>query len=532
MRFSSTYINYNETGFFSKIIIDYLNQSKELAAFYNYENNLEGLQFAIDNRNFSTETRKIINTYFKNQYQENASTKQLENISLLEKENCFSITTAHQPNIFTGPLYVIYKILHTIKMAETLKQKFTDKHFVPVFFMGSEDADFDELSSITIQGKKLQWNTKQSGAVGRMLVDDDFLKLIAEIKGQIGVDQYGMELVALFTSAYSKGKSIQQATFELLNLLFAKYGLLVLVPDDKVLKQIFSSTIKKEITTSFSHQLVEQTNQDLSKHYKTQATGRDINLFYLIDDKRERIERIGDEFFVAALQLKLSLTEMLNEIDQHPERFSPNVILRPVFQETILPNISFIGGGGELAYWMQLKKVFIEVGIDYPVLVLRNSFLLLSQKHKSTLDKLKLEVKDLFKDSDTIIKQMVISKSNQSLKYAEEIQVFKNGFQHLKTHAASIDKSLVEHITALETQSLKKIEAAEKKLLRAEKRKFVNEQNQIVALKSQLFPNNSLQERIENFSSFYAKYGAAFFDILLESNLSIEQQFTVLLLND
>ena len=532
MQFSSTHIKYQETGFFSKIVTDYLIQSEELSSFYSYENSLKGLELAMKQRVFSADTRKTIVTYFKNQYAEQASVHQLENISLLEKENCFCITTAHQPNIFTGPLYVVYKILHAIKLAETLRAKYSDKHFVPVFFMGSEDADLDELGYISIQGKTLQWNTKQTGAVGKMFVDDNFLKLIEEIKGQIGVDENGIKLVELFKSAYSKGKSIQQATFELLNLLFANYGLLVLIPDDKSLKQIFLPIIKKEIATSFSHQLVEQTNGELSKMYKTQATGRDINLFYLIDDKRERIEKKGNEFYVESLKLKFSLDEMMNEIDLHPERFSPNVILRPVFQEAILPNIAFIGGGGELAYWLQLKKVFDEVEIDYPVLVLRNSFLLLNQKQKSTLDKLKLNIEDLFKETNTIIHQLVSSESNHQLNFSKEVQAFKNTFQQLKTHAATIDKSLIEHITALETQTLKKIEAAEKKLIRAEKRKFNNEQNQITSLKQQLFPKNSLQERIENFSSFYAKHGTTFFEDLLECSLSMEQQFTVVYTND
>lgn len=528
MQFYSTNITYQQTNSFTKLITDYLNQNKELQLFYKYKNNLQGIQEAMEQRNFSAETRKVLVQYFKNNYQESVSVKQLENIKFLEKANCFTITTAHQPNIFTGPLYVIYKILHTIKLAESLQNKYTDKSFVPVFFMGSEDADLNELGHINIDGKKLIWQTKQTGAVGRMLVDDTFIQVVQEIKGQIGVNTFGKELVEIFISCYTKGKTIQHATFELLNILFAEYGLLVLIPDDKSLKQEFISTIKKEVASSFSNKLVEQTNVELSKFYKTQANGREINLFYLIDDKRERIEKVGEYFVIESLNLKFTNTEMIAEIELHPERFSPNVILRPVFQETILPNIAFIGGAGELAYWMQLKKVFQAVNTDYPVLVLRNSFLLLNQKQQSTIEKLGFEVDDLFNNEADLLNKFVLKNSQQILNYSNEIIKLNKIFDSLKDQASKIDSTLLVHLKSIEVKTINKIEAAEKKLLKAEKRKFTEQQLQINKIKAQLFPSNKLQERVENFSFYYSKYGKEFFNILLQSSLSLEQEFTII----
>jgi bacillithiol synthase len=528
MQFSSTNISYHITNSFSTLVNDYLNKNETLQPFYKYQNNFEGIDKAIAERNFSENTRKVLVQYFQNAYSEKASLQQLQNIKLLENKNCFTVTTAHQPNIFTGPLYVIYKIIHSIKLADSLKNKFTNKTFVPVFFMGSEDADLDELGNITIQDKKIIWQTKQSGAVGRMLVDDHFLVLINEIKGQIATTTSGMELSEIFAAFYTKGKSIQIATFELLNKLFADYGLLILVPDDITLKQEFISTIKKEITTSFSHQIVEQTNLELSKHYKTQASGREINLFYLIDDKRERITKLNESFFIENLQLKFTKDEMLAEIESHPERFSPNVILRPVFQETILPNVAFIGGGGELAYWMQLKHVFEAVNIDYPVLVLRNSFLLLNKKQQTLVEKLGLTLEDFFKDENEIIHQYVLTNSKQNINYSEELKQLTSTFSTLKNHADKVDVTLTEHLQSIEVKTIKKIEQAEKKLIRAEKRKFQEQQLQIKKIKSQLFPNKSLQERVENFSFYYSKYGKEFFTILLESSLSMEQEFTII----
>ncbi len=450
----------------------------------------------------------------------------------MKNENCYTITTAHQPNIFTGPLYVIYKILHTIKLAETLQKKYSDKSFVPVFFMGSEDADLDELGNLTIQNKKLSWQTKQTGAVGRMIVDQDFLRLVEEIKGQIAVSDYGSELSDIFSSTYTKGKTIQQATFELINVLFKEYGLLVLIPDDKSLKQEFIPLIKKEITSGFSQKIVEETNQNLSKQYKTQAFARPINLFYLIDDKRERIEKIGNDFFVNGLDIKFSEQEILNEVENFPERFSPNVILRPVFQEAILPNIAFIGGGGELAYWLQLKNVFTASNIDYPVLILRNSFLLLSKKQELLMNNLDLTVVDFFNSEDEIKTQYVKAKSEQTLNYTASLNELHKTFETLISQAKKVDNTLVDHLKSIEVNTIKKINAAEKKLVRAEKRKFEDQQLQIQKLKEQLFPKNSLQERVENFSFYYSKYGKELFDILLKCSLSVEQEFTTITIED
>ncbi len=528
MQFSSANISYQQTNSFNKLVIDYLNQKEELNSFIKYSNNLEGIQKAIEHRNFSVSSRNTLVEYFQNKYALQSSKKQLENIKLLENENCFTITTAHQPNIFTGPLYVIYKIIHAIKLTESLQNKFNNKYFVPVFFMGSEDADLEELGNINIQEKKIVWQTKQTGAVGRMLVDNDFLKLLDEIKAQIGITIFGKELSEIFSTCYTKGKTIQQATFELLNMLFAEYGLLVLTPDDKTLKQEFIATIKKEITTTFSQKTVEQTNIELGKNYKAQAAGREINLFYLIDDKRERITKLGEDFFIENLQLIFTNAEMIAEIESYPERFSPNVILRPVFQETILPNIAFIGGGGELAYWMQLKNIFEAVNINFPVLVLRNSFLLINQKQQTIIKKLGFINEDLFKDENELINKYVLKNSQQTFYFKEELEQLNKTFAALKNHANQIDSTLSEHLQSIEIKTIKKIKQAEIKLLRAEKRKFIEQQLQIKKIKSQLFPNNNLQERVENFSFYYSKFGKAFFDFLLESSLPIEQEFTII----
>ncbi len=523
-----SYIPYQQTGYFSKLVIDYLNNKEQLKIFYNHPPTIDGLKDSINQRkNFKH--RHILVEQLQKQYKGlNISDKTSASIQLLLQENTFTITTAHQPNIFTGPLYVIYKIFHAIKLAEELNHQLKNFSFVPVYYMGSEDADLDELNNITINQRKYVWQTKQTGAVGRMKVDKPLLQLVNEIEGQLSVLPYGSEMLTLFRDAYNDSNTIQQATLLLLNKLFGDYGLVVLIPDNAALKKLFQPVIEKELKEQFSYKTVTETAKQLSSNYKLQANGRAINLFYLIDDKRERIEIQNTKYQVRSLNKEWSLNEILLELDEHPERFSPNVILRGIYQETILPNIAFIGGGGELAYWLELKQVFNEANIPYPVLLLRNSFLLVDEKQYQTIKKINLKVEDFFKDEHALMKMIVDKNSLNSYALNGEFKKFEELYTVLENRSTNIDVTLTNHIETLKIKALKKLVELEKKLLRAEKRKYSEQQQHIKGLKSLLFPNNSLQERTENISGFYSLYGRQILDIIYNNSKGLLQQFGII----
>ncbi len=524
-------IPYQQTNYFSKTVTDYLDKNELLRPFYKYPVSLEGIEEAIEARKQFPQNRKVLVEELNKQYADlSISEKTSNNIQLLAEENTFTITTAHQPNIFTGPLYFIYKILHAVKLAESLSRQFSQYNFVPVYYMGSEDADLDELNHIKINGQEYKWNTKQTGAVGRMKVDKAFIELIDKIEGQIGVEKYGEELTSIFKASYRINATIQQATLELVNALFSEFGLVVLNPDNAELKRVFNPVVKKELTQQFSHKVVRQTLQQLGQHYKVQAGGREINLFYLIDDRRERIEVRNGKFLIQNTELAFTEEEMLKEVDAHPERFSGNVILRGVFQETVLPNIAFIGGGGELAYWLELKDVFDAVNVPYPVLILRNSFLLIEPFEKERINKLGFELKDIFLPKQDLLNKVVKRDTSKQLTLTKETEQAKTFYQYLKNIAGEIDTTLQHHIDALETKAVKKLVELEKKMLRAERRKFQAEERQIHKLKDHLFPNNSLQERTENVSSFYARFGKELLQILYKNSPALEQEFTLLVL--
>ena len=529
MKANCTLVAHTQTGYSSKLVIDYLQQDEKLQPFYKHLVSLEGIKASIKERQKFPQQREVLVQELKKQYEGLEQTaKLIWNIDQLLQSNTFTVTTAHQPNIFTGPLYFIYKIMHAIKLADTLKEQLPEHNFVPVYYMGSEDADLDELGNISIDGVKYTWQTKQTGAVGRMKVDNAFISLMGAMHGQLGVLPYGNEIIGLFTQVYTKGKTIQQATLELINHLFGAYGLITLIPDNANLKRLFQPVVEKELKEGFSHKAVAAIVPQLAKHYKVQAAGRTLNLFYLIDDKRERIEVSGSQFTVAGLKLSFSLEEILKELNEHPERFSANVILRGVFQETILPNIAFIGGGGELAYWIELKNVFEAVNVPYPMLILRNSFLIAEEKWKQKIDVLGLSPKDFFLSEHELMKLIVTKQSTNRFSLNGELKKVEDLYDEMTTLANNVDTTLYDHVAALKAKAIKRLQELEKKMLRAEKRKFEIEQNQLHKIKTALFPANSLQERVENLSSVYAQYGKELIDCLLQNSLTFEQQFAIL----
>jgi bacillithiol biosynthesis cysteine-adding enzyme BshC len=302
----------------------------------------------------------------------------------------------------------------------------------------------------------------------------------------------------------------------------------VLIPDHPAFKAQMNKIFEDDLFLNKPSEIVQQTTEKLGEHYHTQAHPRIINLFYLKDDIRERIEKKDNGFFVINTSLSFSEEELRKELEAHPERFSPNVILRGIYQETILPNLVFVGGGGELAYWLQLKDLFNHYSVPYPLLVLRNSFLVIEKKWKEKIERLGFGATDFFQTENDLMKQIVEKNAAHPYSLNGTFEKAKQLFEEIKNGATLVDATLSQHVASIKTRSLKALQELEKKMLRAEKRKYVDEQRQIQAIKAALFPNNSLQERVENFSSFYAKWGRSFIGELYKNSLAFEQEFTIL----
>jgi bacillithiol synthase len=529
MNTTAQFITYSQAGVFSKTVTDYVSGNAALQPFYKHAVSIDGIKAAIKERTAFSTNRSLLVAQLQQQYAATGTSEKVKaNIEKLQHPNTFTITTAHQPNLFTGHLYFVYKILHAVKLAAFLEEQIAGSNFVPVYYMGSEDADLEELGHVYIDGQKYEWQTAQTGAVGRMKVDAALVQLIDAVSGQILVAPFGNEIIGLIKDCYKEGITIEQATFKLVNELFKEYGVVVLLPDNAALKAAFAPIIEKELETAFSHKAVEETVHAFPKEYKVQAGGRELNLFYLTENARERIIAENTAFRVHNSTTVFSSDAMKQELQQHPERFSPNVILRPVFQEMLLPNIAFIGGGGELAYWLELKKVFEAAQVPYPVLILRNSFMVVEEKYKTIAQKMEFALTDLFKPEAELHTILVKRETALQLGLEKEIAAMKALYAKLQDISGAVDKTLVQHTAALQAKAVHKLEGLQKKMLRAEKRKYEAQQRQIHTLRAVLFPGNGLQERTENIIPFYAKWGSGFIEQLYKNSRALEQEFCIL----
>jgi bacillithiol synthase len=525
---NSTRLPYADTGYFSKIMVDYLNQAPSLQSFYQHPVSKEGMKAAIKNRQAVKNHRQLLVDELTRQYAGVPAAEAVQsNIKKLLSENTFTVCTAHQPAIFTGHLYFIYKIVHAIRLAEQLKKDFSQYDFVPVFWMGSEDADLDELGHIYLGGEKLVWNTKQTGAVGKMNTKG-LDAIVHRISGELSVQPHGKDLVKLISACYLESPDLQTATFKLLHHLFAEYGLIVIIPDTANLKKIMQPVFEEDLFQQKASAIVEETIERLSENYKVQANPRAINLFYLEDGIRNLIELRDGKYEVRDTDIKFSADEIKKELQDHPERFSPNVILRGLYQEILLPNIAFIGGGGETAYWMELKDLFDQYKVPFPVLVLRNSFLIVEKKWQEKIEKLGFSTKDFFQPEQQLLTALVSRYKNGELKLKQELEATTQVFQLLKNKAGAVDKSLLQHVEALQAKTLKPLQELEKKMLRAEKRKYEAEQRHIHQVRTALFPHDGLQERFDNFMPYYAQSGASFIKTIYDHSPALEHEFVIL----
>lgn len=527
IRFSS--LPYEQTRSFSPLVCDYLSASDNLKQFYRFGTDKSGLEKALTERKNHQPDREVLTAVLHDQYAGMRAHKRVkENLELLKQENTFTVCTAHQPNLMTGYLYFVYKILHAIKLAEELTTSFPGHRFVPVYYMGSEDNDLDELGAFRYNNRKFVWNGGgQKGAVGRMKTETlkPLLDELFNIMGPPGTNCD--ELKKILSDAYLQQPTIGKATQFLVNELFGKYGLIVIDPDDRRLKASFADVIKDDLLHQTAHDLVSTQIAALASRYKVQAQPRPINLFYLKDTLRERIEEHDGIWRVVNTDIRWNEEQLLRELDDFPERFSPNVILRGVFQETILPNIAFIGGGAEVAYWLQLMPVFDHYRVFYPSIHLRQSVLWIENRQAKMRTQLDISITDLFKPETELVHDFIRTNSSDDWQTTTEMHNIDQALLQLKQKAIRLDPTLKASAEAALAKMRHQVEVLEKKMLRAEKRKMQQVVEQIGKLKNALFPGNGLQERIENFLHYYLTYGPIFFDMLKDHIEPLKHEFLV-----
>ncbi|WP_299683934.1 bacillithiol biosynthesis cysteine-adding enzyme BshC [uncultured Dokdonia sp.] len=526
-------ITHPETGYFSKLICDYLDQHNQVIPFYNRFPSLENFEPQIEEKKewFTQASRDVLVSSLEQQYSQfSVSDATQLHLEKLSATTTFTITTGHQLNLFTGPLYFLYKIIHTITLSRKLKQQHPQYDFVPVYWMATEDHDFDEINYFRFKGSKIQWNREDGGAVGELSTEglDAVLELFSTALGSSKNAQY---LASLFEEAYLKHTNLADATRYLANELFGEYGLVIVDGNDIGLKSIFAPYVERELFEEVAHkEVTKQTKGLTALGYPEQVHPREINLFYIIKGIRERIIRDGNDFVINTTDIRFTETEIRSELKTHPERFSPNALLRPLFQEVILPNLTYIGGGGELAYWFQLKSCFETMRVPFPMLLLRNSALIRTEKHKKKTEALDITIPQLFLKQNELVNQKIRAISNIDIDFSEQRTFLKEQFKSMHTLAAETDASFIGAVQAQEVKQLKGLDHLEQRLLKAQKRKLRDHVQRVVDVQNAIFPLHSLQERNTNFAEFYLEFGDDLIPALLEYLDPTEGKFTIVTL--
>ena len=528
------HIPFVDTGYFSDLMCDYLTDKKELQSFHSGIPSFENLyqQALIKKKAYPPEIRKTLCKSIRQQYSEmETGTAVVKNLQLLENENTLTVTTGHQLCLMTGPLYFIYKIVSTLKLCRQLKEKYPDLNFVPMYWMATEDHDFEEISAFIFRGKKFQWNTESGGAVGK--INTDSLKPLLDLfKQELGSHFNAKTLKSIIEKSYGSGKNLSMATRIFVNALFETYGLLIIDADDAALKSHFIPYLREELKEQSCEQKVLSQIASLKKeytpHYKPQVNPRNLHLFFLEESKRHRLVKDENGFSWEGKDGIISSEEIMKSLEKSPEKFSPNVLLRPLYQEVILPNIAYIGGGGELAYWLELKSFFDSQKIPFPILILRNAALLISEKNARKVNKLQLELKDLFLKRNALINKKVRQISNIDLDLSSFKKILETQFDELETLIRQTDASFEGAVKAQKTKQFKGIDHLEERLLKAQKVKLKDQVERLALLHEQLFPGGKLQERIEGFGDFYLEHGNSFIDFLVETFEPLSGQFSIL----
>jgi bacillithiol synthase len=490
-------LNILKTSLIPELVKDYIQKNSSVCNLFGGEHDIERALPLLKNRPFPKDKRERLVSVLKSQYQGiglNSTEKVFKNIELLKSENTFTVTTGQQIHLMLGPVYVALKILTCVGLSKKLSELAPDKNFVPVFWMATEDHDLEEINKVHFFNKEYLWETNQTGACGRMNTTD-IPEIVKLILNDFRFDKEDEDFLQNIAEVYSSSINLAEATRKVAHMSFKEYGVVCIDGDDKTLKQNFKDVISEELVNGFSSKTILE-KEIKSLGYNPQISGRDTNLFYLTENQRERIDRKASEFVLSNSGKKLTLEQLLAELDSNPERFSPNVVLRPLYQEAILPNLIYVAGPSELVYWSQLKPVFDDAVLPYPLVMLRQMGVFAGDKAMKKMKSVALEFEDWLQTEvvfTSLVKEKLFNLNPHS-EYIRELNKFSESYSD---YVYSVNPQKVREVKKMikgwETELKKFSVSIENDVLR--KNDILNEQ--IMKLRKGLFEGDMPLERLK-----------------------------------
>jgi len=469
-------IQINKTFYNSPIIDAYNNQSDLLSPFYPNGFDIDGIIYSTKNKHFESNHRNILVEVLKDQYQQsNIDLKKSsvgKNIEDLRLTNSFTITAGQQIHAFLGPMFVAYKLLSAVALASECKAKDATNNYIPVFWMATEDHDFEEISHIHLFGETFSWEKPITfnAAVGT-LSTNGLNTLGNQIVEKFKNDPETVAVIQKMQTIYDEIPNFADATRKIIHHFFESTGIVILDANDARLKTIFSPILKKEIENPQPELKDKYSNYLENNGFKKQINTRESNLFLFHKGNRERLKMKADNYETADSIAVYTKSQLLELLVTNPESFSPNVALRPLYQESILPNLAYISGGSEMIYWYQIMGLFEYYDISYPNVWLRKSGMTLSNKMAENISKAGLSIEDMFgKENDltALIAKSLNTNNTELFAQLTAIQEIIKSFESTYRTSKIFNKGTLGYIKSLKediNRLNKKIEEEQNDLL-------------------------------------------------------------------
>ncbi len=523
-------IDFSEIPGTSELFLDYMNDFKKVEKYYKinfrdearYSELFEKVTSRVNPN--KTELVRII----KDQYKKfTPSDKTKQNIELLNDEKTIAVFTGQQIGILGGPLYTFYKIFTAIKLSEHLSEKFGEFNFIPVFWMAGDDHDFDEISYVNLVNKENELSKIiysdgfepqfNRGSVGDLNFMNSILEFKNKVQSEMRETEFSKKFFELIDNILIPGLAIKESFFNLLYQIFDDTGIIIFNPQDTEVKKLLKPIFTKEITDYKKHtkQLLLE-SAELDENYHAQVKIKPINLFMSDESGRNLIEPIEDEFRLKGKRKRISKEELLNKIENEPERFSANVLLRPICEDYLFPTGFYIGGPGEISYYAQAIPLYRQFNLQHPIIFPRASATIVEKNIAKILIKYNLSTTDFFKGSDLLKEDLIKSLSDFNLEndFNSAEKSIDETLNLLSESIRKVDNNLQNLTDSTKGKLLHQLNVLKEKSMKAQEQKFDAALRQITKAQNLIYPNENLQERELTLINFVNKYGFDFFDWL------------------
>ncbi len=517
-------LTWDKVHVYSSFVEHIANQNADYEHFVGGYINKENLLSKIQNR--PKVNRPVLVQHLKDQYQSMSALNAVNELLIdsLANENTYTLTTGHQICFLSGPMYLPIKIFQTINLAKKFKELAPDFNFVPIYWMATEDHDYEEIQSTFLFDKKVSIdNINEQVKVGT--VDASVIQQVlqSDINEILCRNEVGAELYQLIQKIFKKSKTLKEFMFHLCRKLFGEDEFLILDADSSLLKQSANEIFKRELNEQIIQQSVLDYEPTLNKYIPTSISPRNINLFAFEGNHRFRLELDNGNVVNADTGYNIDVDALLS----HPENISPNVLCRPMYQETILPNLAYIGGAAELGYWAELTSAFQNFELQQPFVVLRNSVMVAESKDLEQLKEVNMSFENLFLPQHELTDKL-LNKSGTNLDFNEIENALEAYINVLKPLSAEIDFTMIAHVEKHHAQEIQYLKKLKKDLKKRALAKDKTKVDQLIKLKDKLLPNGKLNERKTNVLQYIVEYGEDFLPKLKEASGAESEGLTVI----